>query len=383
MIKFEICLTFGFNCHRDEHHFMRIGIIGLPQSGKTTLFTALTTTSAVSDHTFHGSKEAHLSIVKVPDQRLNWLHALYPTAKKTEATVEYLDMVGLARGSTRQKGFQERFLGNLKNIDALLCVLRWFKNDAVPHPESNIDPTRDLAIIEDEFFLSDMAILENRIERLTTELRKAKDVERQSELQLLKKCLAALESEEPLRELDFTAAEDKILRGFQFLTAKPMLIVLNIGEEDLSREEEILREYSELGGRNKLVNCISAKLEMEISQLPAEDKESFQKELGIREPGLNKMIRDSYRLLGLVSFFTAGEKEVRAWTIKQRTRAQVAAGTIHSDMERGFIRAEVVAYDTLKELGSFAKCKEQGKLRLEGKEYLVQDGDVITFRFNV
>ncbi|MFQ5641203.1 MAG: redox-regulated ATPase YchF [bacterium] len=362
---------------------MRIGIVGLPQSGKTTLFTALTHATIDEKHSPQSGKDVNHSIVKVPDSRLEWLNTLYPTAKKTQATVEYWDVAGLSKGSTKQQGFQDRFLANLKNIDALLCVLRFFTDESVPHPETTVDPKRDLSIIEDEFLLSDLSILENRVERLSTELKKIKNPERQKELELLQKCLAAVESEIPLRELDFSEHEQKMLRGFQFLTAKPMLIVLNIGDADLEREDEIKQQCAWGVGKKKKLDCISAKLEKEISQLPDEDRKIFQQELGIKEPGLNKVIRDSYSLLGLISFLTAGEKEVRAWTIKARTRAQIAAGAIHSDIERGFIRAEVVDYITLNELGTFLKCKEQGKLRLEGKDYIVQDGDVITFRFNV
>ncbi len=362
---------------------MRIGIIGLPQSGKTTLFSALTQTdpNQVEPHT---RKEGHVGLVKVPDARLDWLHTLYPKAKKTPATIEYIDTGGLAKGSAQQKSFQDRFLAQLKNIDALLLVIRLFESEAVPHPEGGLDPKRDFALVEDEFFLSDMSILEPRVERLAKEVKKVKDPERARELELLRRCLSALEDGRALRELAFTEAEDKILRGYQFLTAKPMLIVLNIGEEQLEQQTELQKQFSQLlAGKNRLVDCICAKLEMEIAQLPEGEKEAFQRELGIDEPALNKTIRDSYRLLGLISFFTAGDKEVRAWTIRKGTRAQVAAGAIHSDMERGFIRAEVVDFETLQTLGSFTRCKEQGKLRLEGKEYLVQDGDVITFRFNV
>ncbi len=361
---------------------MQIGIIGLPQSGKTTLFNALTKSSAETAHP--GKKEAHVAIVKVPDVRLDWLHTLYPTAKKTPATIEYVDVAGLEKGSTQRKGFQEQFLANVRNVDALLVVLRAFKNDAVPHPEGSLDPVRDLSIIEDEFFLSDMMILEGRIERLSSEIKKLKSEEKQRELELLKICLSNLEKGLLLRALEFSEAEEKRLRGFQFLTAKPMLLVLNIGEEQIGRESQIKEEYVRLAkGKQTVFEVISAELEMEVAQLAENEKETFQKELGITEPALNKVIRGSYQLLGLISFLTCSEKEVRAWTIRQETRAQQAAGAIHTDMERGFIRAEVVHFDTLKNLGSFAKCKEQGVLRLEGKEYIVQGGDVILFRFNI
>jgi GTP-binding protein YchF len=363
---------------------MRIGIIGLPQSGKSTLFQALTKTSHDAAPPPFGKKEVNISSAKVPDARVDWLHTLYPTAKKTYTTIEYLDVAGLEKGSTQRKGFQEQFLGAIRNVDALLCVVRAFQNDAVPHPEGGVNPARDLTIIQEEFLLSDMALLEGRIARVSAEVKKLKSEEKQKELELYQRCFAALEKETPLRELDFSAAEQKMMRGYQFLTAKPILLVLNIGENDLGKEAAIKTDFEKLGaGRNSAVEAVSAELEMEIAQLPESEKAAFQKELGISEPALNKVIRNCYQLLGLISFLTAGEKEVRAWTIHRGTRAQEAAGAIHSDLERGFIRAEVVHFDTLKKWGSFAKCKEQGVLRLEGKEYVVQDGDVITFRFNV
>lgn len=363
---------------------MRIGIIGLPQSGKTTLFTALTASSTAPTTTRFDKKEAHLSIVKVPDPRLDRLHELYSQAKSVPATIEYLDVGGLAKGSTQRSGFQEQFLSKLRNVDALLCVLRNFSDEAVPHPEGTIDPKSDLLTIETEFFLSDMAILEGRIDRLGSELKKTKNEQGQRELTVLQKCLDSLESETPLRELNFNPSEQKIIKGFQFLTAKPMLLIINIDEKEVSDDEEIRRAFAGIvKGKNIVLDCVSAKLEMEIAQLPEDEKELFQKEMGITEPALHKLIRDSYDLLGLISFFTAGDKEVRAWTIKKNTRAQSAAGAIHTDMERGFIRAEVVDFDTLSQLGSLVKCKEKGLLRLEGKEYTIKDGDVVTFRFNV
>ncbi len=363
---------------------MRIGIIGLDQSGKTTLFQALTHASAIDESAGRGKQGANLSIVKVPDTRLDRLHELFSTAKKVQATIEYVDIGGLSKGSTQRQGFQEQFLANVRSVDAVVCVLRKFEEDLVPHPEGSIDVSRDLTIIEEEFLLSDLAILENRISKLEKDVKKLKDEGIKRELAALQKCSQALEAETPLRALEYSEEEARLLRGFQFLTNKPILIVLNVGEDEISQESQLATEYASLAsGANRVVLSLSAKLESEIAQLPDDEREIFQEELGIKEPALNKMIRHSYDLLGLIPFFTAGEKEVRAWTIRKQTRAQNAAGEIHSDLERGFIRAEVVQFEQLSELTSFAKCKEKGVLRLEGKDYIVQDGDVITFRFNV
>lgn len=358
---------------------MRIGIIGLDQSGKTTLFHALTAGKGPAS----GKKDANVSVVKVPDPRLDRLHELFPTGKKVEATIEYLDVTGLSKGSTQRKGFQEQFLAAIRNIDAFVCVLRQFEEASIPHAEGCIDPERDWSIIQDEFLFSDLAVLENRIAKLEKDVKKTKDDARQRELTTLQKSYAALESERPLRAVDFNQEEATILRGFQFLTAKPILLVLNVGENELAVKQLNETWQAVADNRNIEVLSLSAKIEMEIAQLADEDKALFQEELGIDEPALNKVIRHSYNLLGLIPFFTAGEKEVRAWTIRKNTRAQNAARAIHSDIERGFIRAEVVEFEKLSELGSFAKCKDQGVLRLEGKEYIVKDGDVITYRFNV
>ncbi len=363
---------------------MKTGIIGLEQSGKTTLFHALTNTGSEHSGDSRGRRESNISTIKVPDQRLDRLHEIFPSAKKVEAAIEFLDVGGLSKGSTQRKGFQEQFLASVRNVDAVVCVLRQFEDEMVPHSEGNVDAARDWAIIEDEFLFSDMAVIENRITKLEKDVKKIKDEAKRSELEVLRKCSAALEAEQPLRELDFDEEEARILRGFQFLTAKPILIVLNVGEEELSNDLEKAEPWkTKAAGKNVEVVTLSAKIEMEIAQLSEDDKIVFQEELGIEEPALNKMIRHSYELLGLIPFFTAGDKEVRAWTIRKHTRAQVAAGEIHSDIERGFIRAEVVEFEKLSEAGSFAKCKDLGVLRLEGKDYIVQDGDVITYRFNV
>jgi len=363
---------------------MRVGIIGLPLSGKTTLFNALTQSKVDVGSWSGGKREAHIGIVKVPDKRLDFLHTHFPSAKKIPATIEYVDLAGFEKGISESAKVLSELLNDLKNVDALVVVIRAFENDSVPHPDNAIDPARDVQTLETEFILSDMAILENRISRLENQLRKKKDEHDQRELVLLKRCLAALEEEHPLRSLDFSPDEEKILRGYQFLTEKPQIVMFNINEADIGNEEQILQSFPQLKDQPKTsALALSAEIEMEISQLDPEDAALFRQDLGIQESALEKLIRTTYHLLGLISFFTIGDDEVRAWTIRQNTRAPQAAGAVHSDMERGFIRAEVVSYEDYVAHGSLAKCKEAGVFRLEGKEYIVKDGDIISFRFNV
>ena len=363
---------------------MRVGIIGLPLSGKTTLFNALTRLEVEVGSWSGGKREAHIGIVKVPDERLDFLHTHFPSAKKIPATVEYVDLAGFEKGISESSKVLSELLNDLKNVDALVVVIRAFENESVPHPDKSVDPARDLQTLETEFILSDMAILENRISRLESQLRKKKDDHNQKELNLLQRCLASLEEEKPLSKLEFSPEEEKILRGYQFLTEKPQIVMFNINEADIGKEEQILQSFPELKEQPKMAAlALSAEIEMEISQLDVEDAKMFRQDMGIQESALEKLIRTTYHLLGLISFFTIGNDEVRAWTIRQNTRAQQAAGAVHSDMERGFIRAEVVSYNDYREHGSLAKCKEAGVFRLEGKEYIVRDGDIISFRFNV
>jgi len=363
---------------------MQMGIVGLSLSGKTTLFNALT--RAHADRLHHGGakREAHHGVVKVPEPRLAELQRIFQRERVVPTTVEYVDSAGFEKGVSEKGGFPEQFLAQLRTVDALLVVLRLFENPAVPHPEGSIDPVRDFQIVQSEFLLSDYAIVESRVEKLTKTLAKTKREEEERQLVLLERCLAALEQEHPLRELEFSPEEAKHLRGYQFLTAKPLLIVLNIGEQEIGHESEVEQQFAALrpspqGG----LLAVCAEMEMEIAQLSEDDARVFREDLGMREPALERLIRCSYELLGLISFFTTEGNEVRAWTLRRGTPARAAAGTVHTDMERGFIRAEVAHYDDLIRCGSVAKCRDQGLLRLEGKDYIVQDGDVITFRFKV
>jgi hypothetical protein len=359
---------------------MEIGIIGLPGSGKSTIFSTLTQHEVEQ---FGGKTEAHRGVVKVPDQRLDQLTAIFNPKKQVNATIEYIEVPGLEKDAAKS-GFTSTFLTNLKNTDAILLVVRNFENDLYPHPEGSVDAKRDIEIVDSEMLFSDLSIIENRFERLKKQIMKQKSKELEDELKLIEKCKILLEEEKPLRAGEFSAEELKKLRGYQFLTLKPIIYVLNVNEDDISEEEEILKQFSYLRERPKShVVALSAKIEQEISQLNEEEKQMFMEDLGIQEPALPKLIRASYELLDLISFFTVGEDECRAWTIKKGTNAQKAAGTIHSDLERGFIRAEVVHYDDFMKYKSLSKCKEAGILRLEGKDYIVKDGDIISVRFNV
>ncbi|MGQ9561546.1 MAG: redox-regulated ATPase YchF [Candidatus Oleimicrobiaceae bacterium] len=363
---------------------MRVGIAGLPLSGKTTLFNALTRGHAKVD-TFLGAKEeAHLAAVKVPDPRLDVLARLFQPKKVTPTTVEYTDVAGVEKGVTAKSGLSDQLLGKLRTVDALLVVLRLFANEQVLHPEGSIDPRRDLALLHTEFVLSDLSIVEHRLDKLRKSVPKTHSTEEQKELQLMERCLALLEKERPLRELAVSPEEDRLMRPYQFLTAKPLLVVLNIGEEQVAEGEAIAAAHAALAeGSGSDICAVCAKLEMEIAQLEPAEAELFFREMGIKEPAMSRLVRKSYDLLGLVTFFTYVSDEVRAWTVPRGTTAKRAAGAVHTDIERGFIRAEVVSCADLQAQGSLARCREQGLVRLEGKDYLVQDGDVVTFRFNV
>jgi hypothetical protein len=361
---------------------MQIGIVGLNQSGKTTLFNALTNAGAQTGMAT-GKRDAHVGIVKIPDARLDALHALEPKARKVQTSVECVDVAGVSKGSG-SKGFDDQFLGALRTVDAILLVARAFANPAVPHEEGSVDASRDIRTVLEEFLFSDLAIVEARIPRLEAQLKKSRNEKQERELALIKECKIQLENNQALREMELSIDDEKILRGYQFLTLKPLLIVVNLSESDIPRtaaiEEQFRKEFS---GQKVASAALSAAIEMEIAQLSAEDAESFRKDLQIAEPALTKMIRSAYALLGLISFFTFGDKEVRSWTCRRGATASQAAGVIHSDFERGFIRAEVTFYEDLLRLKSLARCREQGRLRLEGRDYLVKDGDVIEFRFNV
>ena len=356
---------------------MQLGILGLSKVGKTTLFNLLTSSSEETGKFGH-STEAHIAVAKVPDSRLAALRDLYSPKKYSPTTVEYVDIPGIQRDESREN----LDLTSMKVVDALVHVVRAFEDSELLHSEGSIDPLRDVESIDLELILSDLEIVERRLQKLEQAKKRGLLPEEVREHSLLSETiLPALEGEQSLRTLSLDAEDERRLRGFQLLSAKPLLVVFNVGEGAIGSEESAALHLEEQPKRRQVV--ISAPIEAEISGLPADEQTEFLAELGLTEPSVDRVVRASYDLLGLISFFTVGEDEVKAWTIRNGTVARKAAGAVHTDIERGFIRAETVGWKDLVRLGSTAACREQALLRLEGKEYLVQDGDVMNFRFNI
>jgi len=358
---------------------LRAALIGLPSSGKTTLFQLMT---SIHDAP-RGKGDVNIGISKVPDGRLDTLTAMYNPRKRVPATVEFTDVAGPARSGAQALVD----VAGYKNADALVHVIRAFRDASVPHPSSSIDPARDAQAMEDELILADLGVAERRLERIEKDLKKGRSTELERERDLVQRCKDALEHGTPLRALPLAGDDLKRLRGFQFLSAKPLLLVINLDEADVAEVSSDLSRAAEKTGLTAFLAhastravALCAKIELEISQLEGADAKAFLSDLGLTESGLDRVIRTSYDLLGYISFFTVGEDECRAWSIARGTPAQLAAGEIHSDISRGFIRAEVVAYDALIARGTMAACRDHGEVRLEGKEYVVQDGDIINFR---
>ncbi|HXW07262.1 MAG TPA: redox-regulated ATPase YchF [Vicinamibacterales bacterium] len=358
---------------------LRAALIGFPGSGRTALFQLLT--SAREAPRAAGRTEANVGVSRVPDERLDRLTALFRPRKHVPATVEFADIAGSAGARAGAQALLD--VAAFRNADALLHVVRMFRDPAVPHAAGSIDPARDVRTMEDEVILADLGVVERRLERLERDLKKAATIELRRERDSLLRCRSALESGRPLRALELEPEDARRLRGFQFLSAKPLLLVLNLDETDLPRADDAVRLAGVdtfMSGAATHAVPICARIELEIAQLEPVDAAAFMADLGLRESGLDRVIRASYDLLGYISFFTVGDDECRAWSIPRGTPAVIAAGEIHSDISRGFIRAEVVRYDHLLARGSLAACREHGELRLEGKDYLVVDGDVINFR---
>jgi GTP-binding protein YchF len=364
-----------------------IGIIGLVKSGKTTVFNALTKGKADTGNYAAESAATHIGTAKVPEPRLQTLADMLQPRRVVPAEVRYIDIGASVKSLVKDKGIGGEMLNQLSDADALINVVRAFADERIPHIEGSLDVARDIAIMNLELAFSDLAIIERRLERIELSLKGAKPPERPAflhEQEFLNKIKAELEKDIPIREMELASAEAKIIANFQFLTAKPLLVVVNIGEDQLaeagSTEAGLNSRYSQKKCR---IITLCGKLEMELAQLGNSEAEVFRADFGLKEAGLDRIIKQSYELLGLISFFTTASNEVKAWSIPKGTGALKAAGKIHSDMERGFIRAEVISYDDLVKCGNFAEARKKGLLRLEGKDYTVQDGDIITFLFNI
>jgi GTP-binding protein YchF len=355
---------------------MKAGIVGFPKVGKTTLFNILTRGHAETSRFTQGKKAINIGVSEVPDQRLEKLHDMIQPKKKTLATTEFVDLVGVNRGEIKNT----EYLANLRTVDCLIHVVRAFEDAEMGVSAEDIHPHEDIQEFNLELILADMDVIQNRLDKLRQLVKKMKNKENEEELSLLERCIVQLENERPIRELDFEPQEKRRLRSFAFLSEKPLLHIINLSEDRLAQRDQYLSEELR---KDQEITYVCGTLEQQIGELAPEDRQEFLEQYGFKESGRDRVIRTTFKLLDLILFFTAGPEEVRSWPIPRGTNAQRAAGTVHSDMERGFIRAETVSYEDYLRTGSFTEAKKQGVFRLEGKEYIVQDGDIITFRFNV
>ncbi len=365
---------------------MKLGIVGLPNVGKSTLFNAITKAGAESANYPFCTIEPNVGVVSVPDKRLDVLEKMYNSKKKVPTAIEFYDIAGLVKGASKGEGLGNKFLSHIREVEAIVHVVRCFEDSNIVHVDGSVDPIRDIETISLELIFSDIELMQRRIEK-NSKLAKSGNKEAKAEEDLMKRIVAHLEEGKPVRILELEEDEEKLVKGYFLLTSKPVLYATNVSEDDLmsgNPENEFVKKVKDFAkAENSEVITLCARLEEELSTLEDDEKTEMLSEYGLEESGLDKLVQSSYKLLGLISFLTAGQVEVRAWTIVKGTKAPKAAGKIHTDIERGFIRAEVVGYNDLVECGSEAAAKEKGKFRLEGKDYIMEDGDVVNFRFNV
>lgn len=364
---------------------LKAGIVGLPNVGKSTLFNAITKKNILAANYPFATIDPNVGVVTVPDSRLEYLEELYMPKKTIPTTYEFTDIAGLVKGASKGEGLGNKFLSYIREVDAIVEVVRCFKQTDIIHVEGDINPIRDIEIINTELIISDLEIIENRIDKISKKVLTTKDAPEKEEYNILTKCKESLIKEEPLRKLELTKDEELIIKNFSLITRKPIIYMANVSEEDaiIGDNEYTLKIKEYASKENSSVIVMSAKIESELSELNEDDRNQFLKDIGIQNSGLDKLIYATYNLLGLETFFTAGSDECRAWTYKKGMKAPECAGIIHSDFERGFIKAEIMSFEDLKKYGTEIKVKEAGKMRLEGKEYLMQDGDICYFRFNV
>ena len=360
---------------------MKLGIVGLPNVGKSTLFNALTNAKAPAENYPFCTIDPNVGVVQVKDDRIDTLAKMYNSKKIVYTAIEFVDIAGLVKGASKGEGLGNKFLSHIREVDAIVHVVRCFKDENITHVDGDIDPIRDIETISLELIFSDMDMVQKRIEKTRT-LMKGGDKKYAVELDLLNRIMATLEAGKPVRSMEFNKDELEYVKGLFLLSDKKVIYCANVQEGGENNEYvQAVKKYA--AAENSEVIALCVKLEEELSELEPDEKALFMEELGIQESGLDKLVKKCYSLLGLISYLTAGEKETRAWTIEKGTKAPQAAGKIHSDFEKGFIRAEIVDYDTLVECGSFNGAKEKGKMRSEGKDYVMKDGDVVIFRFNV